>query len=61
MKIAIILIACVFLPMTVFAQKVKTVKGVYTYVASFNVSPSQAKMMALEQAKMQAIADEFGQ
>ena len=43
-----------------FTQKVKTIVGEYTYVAPENVSPSDAKNYALNQAKLTAIADEFG-
>ena len=45
---------------TVFAQKVKNVCGEYTFYAPENVSLSEAKRIALERAKLQALADEFG-
>lgn len=44
----------------VFAQKVKTVEGEYTYYAPENVTMGQAKRTALDRAMIQAIADEFG-
>lgn len=44
----------------VFAQKVKTVKADYLYNGSSDISPNEAKRIALERAKIQAIADEFG-
>jgi hypothetical protein len=44
----------------VFAQKVKTVEGEYTYYAPENVTMEQAKRTALDRAMIQAIADEFG-
>lgn len=42
------------------AQKVKTVSATYTYYASENISVEDAKRTALERAKIEAIADEFG-
>lgn len=45
---------------TTFAQKVKNVCGEYTYYAPENVSLNEAKRIALERAKLQALADEFG-
>ncbi len=42
------------------AQKVKEVKAVYTYSASEDIPLSQIKSTAIERAKIQAIADEFG-
>ena len=45
---------------TAFAQKVKNVCGEYTFYAPENVSLSEAKRIALERAKLQALADEFG-
>ena len=56
--LSILFLAALTLP--VFAQKVKTVVGEYTYIAPENVSPSDAKSYALDQAKLKAIADEFG-
>ena len=44
----------------VFAQKVKTVEAEYTYRAPENVTLEQARRTALERARIQAIADEFG-
>ena len=48
------------LPSAVFAQKMKTVEGTYTYYAPENVTLEEAKRTALDRAKTQAIADEFG-
>lgn len=42
------------------AQKVKTVSATYTYYAPENVSVEDAKRTALERAKIEAIANEFG-
>lgn len=50
------IISCISL----FAQKVKTVSAEYTYYAPENMSVEEAKRTALDRAKIQAIADEFG-
>lgn len=42
------------------AQSIKTVSGEYTYHAPENVTPEQARLVALQRAQLQAIADEFG-
>ena len=42
------------------AQQTKTVRGEYTYHAPENVTLEEAKRTALERAKIQLIADEFG-
>jgi len=42
------------------AQKTKTICGEYTYIAPDNVSPEQARQTALERAKLEALAEEFG-
>lgn len=44
----------------VFAQKVKSVEGEYTYYAPENVTLEEAKRTALNRAKIQALADAFG-
>ena len=59
MKQALVLLLLA-LSLPVMAQKTKTVEGEYTYYAPENVTPEQAKRIALERAKTQAIADEFG-
>lgn len=43
-----------------YAQKVKTVHGEYIYHAPENVSIEEARRIALERAKIQALGDEFG-
>lgn len=45
---------------SVSAQKIKRVTGEYTYRGSENVSLAEAKRIALDRAKMQAVADAFG-
>lgn len=45
---------------TVFSQKIKNVCGEYTFYVPENVSLNEAKQTALEQAKLQAVASEFG-
>lgn len=42
------------------AQKIKKVDAEYIYHAPENVSLEEAKRIALERVKLQAIADEFG-
>lgn len=44
----------------VFSQKMKTVEGEYTYHAPENVSLEEARRIALDRAKIQALADEYG-
>lgn len=53
-----LLLATIIIP--AFAQKVKTVEGEFVYYAPENVSPAEAKRYALQQAQLNAIADEFG-
>lgn len=43
-----------------FSQETRTVYGDYTYYASESTSIEEAKRIALDRAKIQAIADEFG-
>ncbi len=45
---------------TVFGQKIKTVESEYTYYAPENITLEQAKHNAIERARIQAIANEFG-
>lgn len=42
------------------AQKTVTVQAEYSYVAPENLTPEQARRVALERAQIKAIADEFG-
>lgn len=44
----------------IFSQTIKTVEGEYTYYAPENVTIEQAKRTAVERAKIQALATEFG-
>ena len=44
----------------ILAQKLKTVEGEYTYRAPESVSLEEAKEIALERAKIQALTDAFG-
>lgn len=43
-----------------YAQKTVKVTSEYTYVAPDNITLEQAKLTAVDRAKIQAIADEFG-
>ena len=44
----------------ILAQRTEKVRAEYTYHAPENISLEEAKRIALERAKIQAIADEFG-
>ena len=54
------IIALLLITLPVFSQKIKTVEGEYLYHAPENVTIEQAKRTAVERAKIQALADEFG-
>lgn len=45
---------------SVFGQKSRVVSAEYIYVMSKDVSQAEAERIAIERAKLQAIADEFG-
>ena len=60
MKRIISLLIMLLLPLTFYAQKVKKVCGEYTYYVPANQSLEQAKNIALDRAKIKALADEFG-
>lgn len=59
-RLALLLLSIFFSCLCVFAQKVKTVSAEYTYYAPETMSVEEAKRTALDQAKIQAIAEEFG-
>ena len=54
------IIVFLLITLPVFSQKIKTVEGEYLYHAPENVTIEQAKRTAVERAKIQALADEFG-
>lgn len=56
----ILLLLSVLFTLPIFPQKMKTVEGEYTYHAPENVTLEEAKRIALDRAKIQAIADAFG-
>ena len=56
MIMLLLLAVCISLP----AQKVRNVSGEYVYYAPENISLEQAKATALERARIDAIAKEFG-
>ncbi len=56
---SLLLILFVF-PTVLFAQRECKVSGEYTYYAPLNVSPDDAVAIAVEKAKIQALADAFG-
>ena len=56
-----LLILCLgVLPLFVSAQKEKKVCAEYVYMAPGNLSLDEAKKIALDRARLKAIADEFG-
>lgn len=57
---SIIFCIAVLLSLSCFARKVKKVEGEYTFYAPENLSPAEARRVALERAMITAIADEFG-
>lgn len=60
-KLKIIFLVALFsLSIPSFSQKTKRVEGEYTYHAPENVTLEEAKHIALERAKIQALADVFG-
>lgn len=47
-------------PLSLWGQKIKTISGEYTYYADPNMSVKEATAAAIENARLQAIAQEFG-
>lgn len=58
-SISLIMMICL-VSLSAMAQRSKKVCGEYTYYAEGNVSLNEAKIIALENAKLQALAREFG-
>ncbi len=56
----LILLLSITFPLCAVAQNIKKVSASYTYYAPETISVEEAKRTALERAKIQAIADEFG-
>lgn len=56
----VLILLLLLLPVTIRAQKVLKVTGEYVYYAPSSVTLDQAKQIALDRAKVQLIADEFG-
>lgn len=59
LRLATFLLICMF-SSVVLAQKTKTVEATYTYHVPATVSKEEAMQIALDRAKLQAIAEEFG-
>lgn len=57
--LSIAFLLCTFC-LTAFSQKLKTVEAEYTYYASQDITPEQARRTASKRAKIQALADAFG-
>lgn len=49
-----------YIPVVSSAQKTLTASGDYTFYGPTDITPEQAKLIALERAKAQIIADNFG-
>lgn len=58
-KLLFLLFACLFQFLS-YAQKIKVVSGEYIYNVPENVDLEKAKQTALDRAKIQLIANEFG-
>lgn len=58
-RLLFLLFACLF-QILCYAQKIKTVSGEYIYNVPENVDLEKAKQTALDRAKIQLIANEFG-
>ncbi len=56
----VLCIAALLLPLGLSARKVKKVEGEYTFYAPENLSPSEARQVALDRAMITALANEFG-
>lgn len=56
-RILLFLLLC---PLSLWGQKIKTISGEYTYYADPNMSVKEETMAAIENARLQAIAREFG-
>ena len=60
MRLGILLLGLLSFSVALFGQKTEKVRAEYTYFAPENVSVEEAKRIALERAKLQAVADAFG-
>lgn len=56
----ILILTAMLLPLTLSAQRMRTVQGEATYYAEMSESVSEARAKALQSAKIQALAREFG-
>lgn len=57
---SLILLLMLSFSTVLFAQQEKAVTGEFVYCAPLNVSREQARAIAIDRARMQALADEFG-
>lgn len=60
MKKAVVLLLMTVVPALLFAQQERRVEGEYTYYAPQDVSLEAARATAIEQARVQALAEAFG-
>lgn len=59
-RLLLILFFFTLSPICAKAQKIRVVSAEYTYHVPETVTPAQAKQIAIERARVKAIADEFG-
>lgn len=60
LKLLIHSVLCVSFVFNTYAQRVANVEGEYVYVQSANETKAQAENQAIQKAKIEAIANEFG-
>ena len=56
----VLLLLTILIPLMSSAQKMLTASGEYTYYAPLNITVEQAKLIAIERAKINIIANHFG-
>lgn len=56
----LLLLVCLLMSIGSYAQRQKTVKGEYRYAVPGYMSRDEARINAIEQAKIEALANEFG-
>lgn len=60
MRRTILILVFIFITGALYSQKIKNICGEYTYVATENESIADAKRVASERAKLQALDGEYG-
>lgn len=59
-RTVILFVYIVFLSLNIVAQRIETISATYTFYAPKNMSVEEAERVALERAKIKALADVFG-